>query len=106
MSYFLAVLIFSGFITPIIFIVNSLCLGIFYIYNFFLNKDLKSFFKKSFLLILIIFPIIIFHYLNLNSINDGSLDSPQWTGNYLYDLEMLVGPLIILIVFYLKNKVL
>ncbi len=96
-------LILTGFITPIIFIVYIICLGIFYLYKLYLNRDFKIFFLKLFLLSLLFFPFIIFHYLNLNLVNDGSLDSPQWTGNYLYDLEIFVGPIIILLVFFGKR---
>ena len=81
-------LILTGFITPIIFIVYSICIGIFYLYKFNLNKDFKIFFLRLFLFSLLFFPFLIFHYFNLNLINDGSLESPQWTGNYLYDLEI------------------
>ena len=41
--------------------------------------------------------------MNLVNINDGSLNSPQWTGNFLYDLEIFFGPLI-LIIFFLNKK--
>ena len=96
-------LILTGFITPIIFIVYIICLGIFYLYKFYLNKNFKVFFSKLLLLSLIFFPYITFHYSNLNLVNDGSLDFPQWTGNYLYDLEIFVGPIVILLVFFGKR---
>ena len=41
--------------------------------------------------------------MNLVNINDGSLNSPQWTGNFLYDLEIFFGPLI-LIIFFLNKE--
>ena len=93
-------LILTGFITPIIFIVYSICIGIFYLYKFILNK---IFFLRLFLFSLLFFPFLIFHYFNLNLINDGSLESPQWTGNYLYDLEIFIGPIAILLVFFGKR---
>ena len=96
-------LILTGFITPIIFIVYSICIGIFYLYKFNLNKDFKIFFLRLFLFSLLFFPFLIFHYFNLNLINDGSLESPQWTGNYLYDLEIFIGPIAILFVFLVKE---
>ena len=103
LSFLVFNLILTGFITPIVFIIYSICIGIFYLYKFNLNKDFKIFFLRLFLLSLLFFPFIIFHFFNLNLVNDGSLVSPQWTGNFLYDLEIFLGPIVILLVFYGKR---
>ena len=51
----------------------------------------------------IIFSLsLIFYFNNLTNTNDGSMHSPQWTGNYLYDLEIFLGPIIIIFLFFLQ----
>jgi hypothetical protein len=97
-------LVTSIFITPIIFIVYS---GLLFSINsliYFNNKNLKDFFIKTSILSIIFLLSLIFHYKNLTLINDSSLNSPQWTGNYLYDLEIFLGPIILLIIFFTKLK--
>ena len=96
---FLLILI-SIFITPIIFIVYC---GTLFLTSLLIYKDHKNlnYLIYNNLILLIIFSIgLLFHFKNLQQINDGSLNSPQWTGNYLYDLEIFFGPLILIIVFF------
>jgi hypothetical protein len=93
-------LIITTFISPIIFLVfiscNFLSLSLLFIKK-------KIFLKKYLFFILFYFILsfsLIFHFYNLSIINDGSLLSEQWTGNYLYDLEMFSLPLVIFFLFY------
>ena len=96
-------LILSIFITPIIFIVFSGLLFFVYLYIFLNSSNLSKFVLSSGILFILFLLSLIFHFSNLSNINDGSLDSPQWTGNYLYDLEIFLGPIIIIFVFFINN---
>ncbi len=96
-------LILSIFITPIIFIVFSGLLFFIYSYFFFNSRDLSTYVLSSSILFIIFSLSLIFHFTNLTNINDGSMHSPQWTGNYLYDLEIFLGPIIVIFLFFFKN---
>ena len=93
----------SGFVTPIIFIIYTMIILTIELHNFLKIRDVKIFVLKTLLLLGIFFPIMYFHITNLNSINDDSLNSPQWTGNYLYDLEIFFGPLLLIFIFFYKK---
>ncbi len=92
-------LIISTFIDPIIYIIQATSISILVTLLFFRKKIDKIFLIKIYFTLFLSSLSLIFHYNNLNLINDGTLISEQWTGNYVYDLEIIVFPILIYIIF-------
>jgi hypothetical protein len=95
-----------SFISPIVVMVFGISHFLLSIYFYNNNKiDLKKFFKINFYLFLILLTFI-FHIFNLKNINDDSLQSEQWLGNFIYDLEKICIPFLLSIFFfkYFKDK--
>jgi hypothetical protein len=95
-----------SFINPIIMMVFSISHFLLSTYFYTNNKiDFKKFLKINFCLFLISLTLI-FHIFNLKNINDDSLQSEQWLGNFIYDLEKICIPLFLSFFFlkYFKDK--